>query len=717
MNQVSRRSFLKNTGGAGVALWLGLSNKFFADNTGDILKANFTPYILVESNGNITLFNTKPEMGQGTFQSIPALIAEEFEVSLDQVTIKNTNGEKQFPGQHAGGSSSVRGSYSDLRKVGASAKAVFIAAAAKKWKVDESSCYAENGKVIHKPTKKSFTYGQLVEEASKLELSKEPKLKDPKDFNILGKSMKRPDVALKTNGKAEFGLDVKVPGMLYATVERCPVIGGTLKSFDPGEALKTPGVQKIVEVERIMGRYHSVGVAVIADSYWTTLQARKKLSIEWDTKGFENFNSSDYENHLRALSKEDGVIDKNIGSVDSINLQPGNIVEAFYETPMVAHHPMEVMNCIAQVQGSKVEIWTSTQVPGTITGTGDNDLPKKIGFAPENVTLHASFIGGGFGRRLNIDYVIEAVNIAKQISQPVKLIWSREDTTQYGPYRPMTFSQLKAGFDGEKLVMLQHKVISPSYSEAMRPGFDPSKADGTMVEGIGEQAYEIPNIKTSYVRADFHVPVAAWRSVTSSTLAFAHECFMDELAYVAKMDPLDFRLSLLSKTSDVKKVLLKLREFSNWDKPLPKGKGRGVAQWEFFAGLCAQVVEVTYHPDKSVKIDKVYAVIDLGEVVNPDNVKNQVEGAIVMALGAAVKPGITLKNGVVMQHNFYDSPVPRMNEVPPVEVLILSDGGKIKGVGEPGVPPFAPALANAIFAASGKRIRKMPFDINNLSSG
>jgi isoquinoline 1-oxidoreductase subunit beta len=717
MNQVSRRSFLKNTGGAGVALWLGLSNKFFADNTGDILKANFTPYILVESNGNITLFNTKPEMGQGTFQSIPALIAEEFEVSLDQVTIKNTNGEKQFPGQHAGGSSSVRGSYSDLRKVGASAKAVFIAAAAKKWKVDESSCYAENGKVIHKPTKKSFTYGQLVEEASKLELSKEPKLKDPKDFNILGKSMKRPDVALKTNGKAEFGLDVKVPGMLYATVERCPVIGGTLKSFDASEALKTPGVEKIIEVERIMGRYHSVGVAVIADSYWTTLQARKKLSIEWDTKGFENFNSSDYENHLRALSKEDGVIDKNIGSVDSINLQPGNIVEAFYETPMVAHHPMEVMNCIAQVQGSKVEIWTSTQVPGTITGTGDNDLPKKIGFAPENVTLHASFIGGGFGRRLNIDYVIEAVNIAKQISQPVKLIWSREDTTQYGPYRPMTFSQLKAGFDGEKLVMLQHKVISPSYSEAMRPGFDPSKADGTMVEGIGEQAYEIPNIKTSYVRADFHVPVAAWRSVTSSTLAFAHECFMDELAYVLKMDPLDFRLSLLSKTSDVKKVLLKLREFSNWDKPLSKGKGRGVAQWEFFAGLCGQVVEVTYHPDKSIKIDKVYAVIDLGEVVNPDNVKNQVEGAIVMALGAAVKPGITLRNGVVMQHNFYDSPVPRMNEVPPVEVLILSDGGKIKGVGEPGVPPFAPALANAIFAATGKRIRKMPFDINDLSSG
>jgi isoquinoline 1-oxidoreductase beta subunit len=265
--------------------------------------------------------------------------------------------------------------------------------------------------------------------------------------------------------------------------------------------------------------------------------------------------------------------------------------------------------------------------------------------------------------------------------------------------------------------MFQHKVISPSYSEAMRPGFDIKTVDGTMVEGIGEQAYEIPNLKTSYVRAEFHVPVAAWRSVTSSTLAFAHECFMDELAHKAGKDPLDFRLSLLTKDSDLKKVLLKLRECSNWDKPLPKNKARGLAQWEFFAGLCAQAVEVTYNADKSIKVDKVYAVIDLGVAVNPDNVKNQVVGAIVMALGAATKPGITLENGMVQQHNFYDSPVPRIHEVPPVEVLILADGGKIKGVGEPGLPPLAPALANAIFAASGKRIRKMPFDISDISSG
>jgi isoquinoline 1-oxidoreductase beta subunit len=251
--------------------------------------------------------------------------------------------------------------------------------------------------------------------------------------------------------------------------------------------------------------------------------------------------------------------------------------------------------------------------------------------------------------------------------------------------------------------------------EAMqRPGYDKAKVDGIMVEGIGEQAYEIPNLRTAYVRADYHVPIAAWRSVTSSTLAFCHECFIDELAYKAAKDPLYFRLELLSKPSDTKRVLLKLKEFSHWDEPLPKGKGRGVAQWEFFAGLCAQVVEVTYKPDKTIKVDKAYAVIDLGEVVNPDNVKNQVEGAIVMALGAAVKPGITLKNGVVMQHNFYDNPLIRINEMPEIEVYILAEGGKVKGVGEPGVPAFAPALANAIFAATGSRIRKMPFDLNKV---
>ncbi len=715
---VSRRVFIKNTGGASLALWLGLSAKGNTDKVLDIADArNFTPYILVKSNGDITIFNIKPEMGQGTFQSVPALIAEEFEVAPDQFTVKLTNGETEFGNQQsAGGSSSIRSNYATFRKIGASAKAVFVQAAATKWNVNVNDCYAERAAVYHRPTKKSLNYSELVAEASAIELPKEPKLKDEKDFKLIGRSMHRSDVLLKTNGSAVFGIDMKVPGMLYASIERCAVIGGTLKSFDATDAMKVSGVVKVVEVERIMGIYKSVGVAVIADSYWNALQGRKRLKIEWNMNEYEQFNTEDYERHLRALAKEEGIIDKNIGSVDSLNISADNTVEAFYETPMVAHHTLEPMNCIAQVKNEAVEIWTSTQVPSRLTGSDPNNLHDYIGFAPEKITLHTSFIGGGFGRRLYFDYIIEAINIAKRIDQPVKLIWSREDTTEQGPFRPMTFSQLKAGFSGDgNLISFQHKVISPSLGESTkRPNFDKTKVDGSMVEGIGEQAYEISNLKTSYVRADFHVPVVAWRSVTSSTLAFAHECFIDELAYKAKKDPMEFRLSLLNKDSDLKRVLLKLKEVSNWDQPMPKGKGRGVGQWEFFAGLCGQVVEVTYK-DHAIKVDKVYAVIDLGKVVNPDTVKGQVEGGIIMGLVAATKPCITLENGKVAQHNFYDNPLIRINEVPEIEVHILTGGEKIKGVGEPGLPPLAPALANAVFAATGKRIRKLPFDINNIS--
>jgi len=716
MEEISRRHFIRTASTAGFALWLGVSAKGNPLKSLDIASANFSPYILIESNGLITIYNTKPEMGQGTLQSFPALIAEELEVSMDQIIIKQSNGEKALGnGQRAGGSSSIRSNYLPMRKVGAAAREVLIMAASQRWTVNIADCYAENGRVIHRPSKKSLSYGELIEEASKLELPKEPKLKDPKDFKILGKVSRRQDIPLKTCGKAEFGIDAKVENMLYAVVERSPVFGGTLKSFDATEVLKIPGIKKVDLVERIVGIYKYTGIAIIGNSYWTVSQARKKLKVEWDNNGHDTFNTVDYENHLRKLASEPGVTDKNIGNVDSVKILPKNTFEAFYETPIIAHHPLEPMNCTAHIVGDKLEIWTSTQVASSITGSAAGDLHKQVGFSPDNIKLHNKFIGGGFGRRLYIDYIVEAVNVAKLVDVPVKVIWSREETTQQGPFRPMTFSKLTAGFteDG-KLSTFQHKVISPSYFESIQPDFDKKKVDSIMVEGIAEQAYEIPNLRTTYVRANLHIPVAAWRSVTSSTLAFAHEGFIDELAYQAKKDPMDFRLELLSKQSDSKKVLLKLKEVSNWDKKLPKGKGRGVAIWEFFAGLAGQVVEVTHNKDKTITIDKVIAVIDLGEVVNPDNVNNQVEGAIIMALGAATKPGITFKNGKTVEHNFYDNPLVRINETPKMEVHILTDGGKVKGVGEPGLPPFAPALANAIFAATGKRFRKMPFDLKTL---
>ncbi len=710
MSLESRRSFIKKAGATGLTFWLGLSY-VKGESTAVISTAKpLTPFIKIDAAG-ITIFNPNPEMGQGSYQAVASMIAEELEVSLDQITIKNTSGEKEFgAGQWAGGSSTVREGYLTYRKIGASAKEMLVKAASQTWGVSPASCTAKEGKVLHAATNRTLKYEELAEAASLLEIPKEPKLKDPKDFKMLGKSVKRPDIPLKVTGKAEFGIDADVPGMLYSSVERCPVIGGTLKTFDATAAMKVPGVVKVVSAERVIGKYSSTGVAVIAKTYWAAIQGRKALKIDWDTKGFETFNSSDYEHKLRSLSKEEGILDKQKGSVD---LPVAQVVESFYETPMVAHHPLEPMNCTVHVKGKKVEIWTSTQVPVSVTGPGMmGSMPALVGINPEDITLHAGFIGGGFGRRLYFDYIVEAINVAKQVDSPVKVVWSREDTTTQGPFRPMTFSKMIGGLsEKNQVVSFQHKVISPGFMDSAMPNWDKTKLDSMMTEGISAQEYDIPNMKNSFVFADYHVPLAAWRSVTSSTLAFAHECFIDELAHKAEKDPLDFRIDLQSTNTDTKRVLKKLREITNWDKPLPAGKARGVAQWDFFAGLSAQAVEVSLAKNGAVSVDKVYVVIDLGTVVNPDNVKAQVEGAVLMALSAAIHPAITLKNGVVEQKNFDTTPVTRMSEAPEVIVEIITEGAKIKGVGEPGLPPFAPALGNAIFALTKKRLRKLPLEI------
>lgn len=710
MSLESRRSFIKKAGATGLTFWLGLSYVKGANAPVISTAKSLTPFIKIDAAG-ITIFNPNPEMGQGSYQAVASMIAEELEVSLDQITIKNTSGEKEFgAGQWAGGSSTVREGYLTYRKIGASAKEMLVKAASQTWGVSPASCTAKEGKVLHAATNRTLKYEELAEAASLLEIPKEPKLKDPKDFKMLGKSVKRPDIPLKVTGKAEFGIDADVPGMLYSSVERCPVIGGTLKTFDATAAMKVPGVVKVVSAERVIGKYSSTGVAVIAKTYWAAIQGRKALKIDWDTKGFETFNSSDYEHKLRSLSKEEGILDKQKGSVD---LPVAQVVESFYETPMVAHHPLEPMNCTVHVKGKKVEIWTSTQVPISVTGPGMmGSLPGMMGIDPEDITLHAGFIGGGFGRRLYFDYIVEAINVAKQVDSPVKVVWSREDSTTQGPFRPMTFSKMIGGLsEKNQVVSFQHKVISPGFMDSAMPNWDKTKLDSMMTEGISAQEYDIPNMKNSFVFADYHVPLAAWRSVTSSTLAFAHECFIDELAHKAEKDPLYFRIDLQSTNTDTKRVLKKLREITNWDKPLPAGKARGVAQWDFFAGLSAQAVEVSLAKNGAVSVDKVYVVIDLGTVVNPDNVKAQVEGAVLMALSAAIHPAITLKNGVVEQKNFDTTPVTRMSEAPEVIVEIITEGAKIKGVGEPGLPPFAPALGNAIFALTKKRLRKLPLEI------
>lgn len=715
LTNIDRRNFLRVTGITGAGLVLGLSARADGGATVENLAAagesfELTPYVLIEKSGQITIFNTKPEIGQGTFQSIPALIAEELEVSLDKVTIRHTGGEKKFGGaQFSGGSASVRTSYNSLRKVGASAREMLITAAATQWNVPASECYASDAKVFHRPSGKSLDYGDLAEAAAKVEVPKEPRLKDPKDFTILGKSSPRPDVPLKVNGTAQFGIDVSVPGMVYASIERCPVLGSKLVSYDDSAARKVKGVVAVEKCERIHGVYRSEGVAVMAETYWAALQGRKALKLTWDYQGNDKFNTKTYEQGLRDASKQEGAVEHSQGDFDKTFAEAPVKLEAFYETPIVSHSPIEPMNCVASWKDDSLEIWTSTQVPGRIM----DDFTKTYGIAPEKLKIHVMFNGGGFGRRLYPDYVHEAVQLTRKIGRPVKSVWTREDDTRMGPFRPMTFSAMKGALSADgKAIAFQHKVISPTLD--MRKDYDKTKADGTMTEGISEQKYEIANMKNLYVHHYLHLPLAAWRAVTSTTLAFSHECFIDEMAVKAKKDPMAFRLGMLTKESDTKNLLNKLKEVSHWDKPLPAGWGRGVAQYEFFAGLGGFVVEVS-KKGTGIKIEKVYAAIDLGTVVNPDTVEAQVQGAAVMALTAAVKSGITFENGQTVQSNYHNNQLIRISEMPKVEVHILANGGpRIKGVGEPGLPPFAPALCNAIYAATGKRIRRLPFDINKI---
>jgi isoquinoline 1-oxidoreductase subunit beta len=715
---IDRRNFLKLSGLSSVALVLGVSAKPGSKQllaVGDVAESyKLTPYIFIEKTGRITLMNPKPDMGQGTFQSVPALIAEELEVSLDAVTILQTGGEGEYGMQVSGGSTSVRLNYFALRKVGASAKEMLLTAAASQWKVPVGECYADNAKVFHKPSGKSIGYGDLVETASKLDVPQDPKLKDAKDFKILGKNYPRPDVPLKSSGKAVYGIDVEVPGMVYASVEHNPVFGAKIISYDDSDTLKVKGVLRTFKIQRRLGKNKYDGIAVVAENFWATHQGRLALKIKWDYQGLDKFNSKEYEQSLREMKDKEGVVVHTDGDFEKSYADAPVKLEAFYETPIVSHSPMEPMNCIVQwTSSNSVEVWASAQGPDLVK----NELSGTLGIAKDNIKVHILFSGGGFGRRLYNDYATEAADISKLAGKPVKLIWTREDDTQLGPFRPLTFSSLKAGLSADgKPVAFQHKVISPSIDATMEEKKNETGESSDMTEGISSQKYELPNMKNEYVFSDFPNPLAAWRSVTSSTVAFAQECFIDEMAVKAGKDPMAYRLDiLLTKDSDTKKLLKKLKEVSHWDKPLPKGWGRGVAQYEFFAGLSGYVVEVSSRKGGGVKIEKVYAVIDLGTVVNPDMVALQMEGGATMALTAAIKNGITFKNGQTEQTNFHNNPIVRINEMPEVEVHIIADGGPtIKGVGEPGIPPFAPALANAIYAATGKRIRRMPFDLNKV---
>lgn len=712
MHAISRRDFLKTSGLSGAALALGfylVDQKPVLANVAQAQGLEINPFIIIDTSGRITLINPRPDMGQGTFHSIPLLIAEELEVGMDQVHIQPSGGDAKHGSQLSGGSSSVNSWWLPLRKAGASAREMLVQAAANRWKVKPEDCQAENGHVINRQNGQKIHYGQLVEEASKLPAPKEPKLKEPSQFKLIGKSQTRIDVPSKVNGTAVFGMDAKVPGMVYATVLMNPAIWGKISSLDDQRARAVKGVKQVLKVNRPVFGKQAEGVAVVADSFYAALQGKKALRATWEKTPHDSFNNAAYFQKMHELAKQEGAVHQAEGNVAEALKSAAKTLTASYETPFASHAPMEPEAALAHVKDDGTcELWAPVQSP-----EAKNEVAQALGIAPEKVKINVLFMGGAFGRKAFYDFVVQAALISKEVKAPVKLIWTREDDISQGPHRPAMLNVLKGGLDAQgRPVAFQHTVIGGSIQNQWG-GLKPNKADDWAMEAIDRESspYEVPNFRLDYHHAETTVPLLWWRSVYSSTNAFGHESFIDEMAHAAGQDPMQFRLNMLEKHERFHKVLTLLAEKAKWSEKLPEGRAKGLAIARCFGTICANVVYVSHLPQGGIKVDKVVSVLDCGIVVNPDMVRAQTEGNIVMGLSAAVKDAITFENGVAKQNNYNNYRVLRINEVPEIEVYTVTNAHAPTGVGEPGLPPVAPALANAIFALTGKRHRTLPLSL------
>lgn len=713
---VSRRKFLKNSGLTGAALMLGLyiplSSKAARIVTKEALnnlehEIEMNAWIMIDTSGKVTLVDHRAEMGQGSFQSVPQIISEELEVELANINVIFAQGnQKKFGSQITGGSSTIRGSYKNLLTLGASARELLIQAAAAKWAVPVSECYAKNGQVFHKPTGRSFHYGELVLDASKLEAPKNVKLKPRSEYTLIGKPLHRRDTPLKTNGSAIFGLDKRIPGMVFASVERNPRMLGKIKSFDDSAALKIPGVKKVLKVRMAVYGTYREGVAVVADSTWSAMQGRKALKIVWDDAGFEHMQTTEiYKQQEELLKSKEGISVKKQGDPDTIIKNATNKIDVIYQTPYQAHASMEPLNCIAHYQNNKLELWGPIQAPDWV----QEYLSKEMKLPLENVIVNMTFLGGGFGRKAFLDYPHEATVISKAIGLPVMVIWTREDEMSQGPHRPGMSYRCEAAIANGEISAYKFRMAGQNMNHFQDP--DRTKPNDSTPEGFLKPYFDnIKNLSLADVPFEKPVPIMWWRSVYASTNGFAYESFMDELAIAADRDPLEFRRAYL-KTERLQRQIDKLEEVSGW-KNRKKNEGYGVAITECFETTVGQIVKVSRNEEGKIVINQVWVVMDCGWYVNPDIIKAQVEGSIVMALGAATIHEITFKDGLVEQKNFYDYKMPRITDAPPVDLYIMENTEDAGGVGEPALPPFAPALTNAIFDLTGKRIRKLPFDVN-----
>jgi len=701
MDRVSRREFLIAGAAAGGGLLLGW--RIDARPLSPVFAPN--AFIRIGTDGRVTMIMGQVEMGQGMYTAMPMLLAEELEVGLDQVRLEHAPPDDKlyanpiFHFQATGGSTSVKGLYEPMRRAGATARTMLMAAAAKRWNVDPASCRAERGAVIHTPSHRRLSYGALAAAAAALPIPDNVVLKRPEDFKLIGTPAKRLDTPDKVNGRAQFGIDVRLPGMKIATVAASPVLGGTVAGLDAAKAMAIAGVRQIVKLDDV--------VAVVADHMWAAKQGLAALAIRWDDGPNAKVSTADVVRELDAASQQPGVVARKEGDAAAAIAGATVKLDAVYQAPFLAHTTMEPINCTVHVRPDGCEVWTGSQVLARAQATA----AQVTGLPLEKVVVHNHLLGGGFGRRLEVDYVTQAVRIAKQVDGPVKVVWSREEDVQHDVYRPYYYDRMAAGLDAHgKPIAWTHRLVGPSILARWAPPAFRNGLDGDALDGAVHLQYDIPAIQVEYVRHEEPVVnTGFWRGVGVTHNTFVIESFIDELALAAKADPFEYRRALLAKSPRARTVLELAAQQAGWGETLPAGRGRGIALmysgWDTYV---VQVAELSVSESGEVRVHRIVCAVDCGTVVNPDIVKAQIEGGVIFGIGGALWGEVTLKNGRVEQSNFHDVRVLRMNETPPIEVHLVRNLEPPGGIGEPGTAVTAPALANAIFAATGKRIRKLP---------
>jgi len=711
-NGLSRRRLLQVGAAAGGGLMLSLSLPFPSHRAEAAVADEFAPnaFIRIGSDGRIILIMPYVEMGQGTYTSIPMLIAEELDVNLKQVQLEHAPpNEKLYANpllgvQATGNSNAIRGAWKPLREAGATARIMLVAAAAKRWDVDPKSCRAQDGEVAHVPTGRRLKYGELAAEAAKMPVPAGVTLKAPEDFKLIGTPAKRLDAPAKVNGTAVFGIDVHPPGVKVATLVQSPVFGGRVKNLDDTAAKAVKGVRQIVRLDD--------AISVVADHMGAAKKGLAALNIEWDDGPHAKLTTADVARELEQATLGSGAVAQNIGDADKALASVTTKIEAIYQAPFLAHATMEPMNCTVHFRKDACEIWIGSQAVARVQAMA----AKAAGLPPEKVIVHNHLIGGGFGRRLEADGAVRAVEIAKHVDGPVKVVWTREEDIQHDMYRPYWFDRLSAGLDeqGRPVVWKNRFAGSSVIARWLPPGFKDG-LDPDSTEGAIDLVYDLPNFRVEYVRLEPPgIPTAFWRSVGPSHNVFVTESFIDEMAAAAKQDAVAYRRALLDKSPRAKAVLDLAAEKAGWGQALPKGSGRGVSLQFVFGSYLAQVAEVEVSKEGTVRVRRVVCAVDCGTVVNPDTVQAQIQSGIIFGATAALYGEITLKNGRVEQTNFDTYQMLRMNQAPAIEVHIVKSAEPPGGLGESGTSAIVPAIANAIFAATGKRLRKMPVDASLL---